>query len=105
MPPETEQEFLRVAQEAIHNVNKHAAARHVFVQLEYGSEEVSLEVRDDGRGFGATEASASSSGHYGLTGMKERAAAIDGRLEVTSEAGAGTTVRLRVASRKIKEQR
>jgi signal transduction histidine kinase len=97
MPPDTEREFLRVAQEAIHNVKKHAGARHLFVQLEYRPSEVALEVRDDGSGFAAGPERESSSGHYGLTGMKERAAAIDGTLEVDSEPGIGTTVRLRTA--------
>jgi ligand-binding sensor domain-containing protein/signal transduction histidine kinase len=96
LPPATEREFLRVAQEAIHNVKKHAGARHLFVQLEYGQEEIALEVRDDGRGF-ATEPEPQP-GHYGLTGMRERAAAIGGTLEVTSEPGVGTTVRLRTAA-------
>jgi streptogramin lyase/signal transduction histidine kinase len=95
MPPETEREFLRIAQEAIHNVKKHAAAQHLFVQLEYGNKEISLEVRDDGRGFAVSEQTTSPHGHYGLTGMKERAASIGGALEVTSELGAGTTVMLR----------
>jgi signal transduction histidine kinase len=98
LPPETEREFLRVAQEAIHNVKKHAGARHLFVQLEYGQEEIALEVRDDGRGFAANEEMKSTLGHYGLTGMRERAAAIGGTLEVTSEPGVGTTVRLRTAA-------
>ena len=102
MTPETEQEFLRVAQEAIHNVKKHAGAKHLIVQLEYGPEEIALEVRDDGRGFGAEQEP--SPGHYGMTGMKERAAAIGGRLEVTSELGAGTTVRLRVVPKKEKRE-
>ncbi|MFZ1084703.1 MAG: two-component regulator propeller domain-containing protein [Terracidiphilus sp.] len=97
MPPETEREYLRVAQEAIHNVKKHAAAQHMFVQLEYGPEHIALEVRDDGQGFTVNEQMESSQGHYGLTGMKERAAAIGGTLEVTSEPGTGTTVRLRAA--------
>jgi signal transduction histidine kinase len=98
LPPETEREFLRVAQEAIHNVKKHAGARHLFVQLEYGQEEIALEVRDDGRGFAASEEMKSTPGHYGLTGMRERAASIGGTLEVTSEPGVGTTVRLRTAA-------
>jgi signal transduction histidine kinase len=97
MPPEREREYLRVAQEAIHNVKKHAEAQHLFVQLEYGTEEIALEVRDDGQGFAASEQAESSQGHYGLTGMRERAAAIGGTLEVTSEPGDGTTVRLRAA--------
>jgi len=96
MPPGTEREFLRVAQEAIHNVKKHAGAKQLLVQLEYGPDGVALEVRDDGRGFAAEQEPLA--GHFGLTGMKERAAAIGGTLEVTSEPGAGTTVRLRAAA-------
>jgi ligand-binding sensor domain-containing protein/signal transduction histidine kinase len=98
MPPETEQEFLRVAQEALHNVKKHAGARNLFVQLEYGPEEIALEVRDDGQGFVIDWKQESTLGHYGLTGMKERAAAIGGRLEIHSEPGVGTTIRLRTAA-------
>jgi len=103
LPPDTEREILRIAQEAIHNVNKHANAQSLFVQLEYKPAEVAVEVRDDGQGF--TAADTPVPGHYGLTGMRERAATIDGTLEVTSEAGAGTTVRLRVPARKeVREQ-
>jgi signal transduction histidine kinase len=87
---------MRVAQEAIHNVKKHADAKHLFVQLEYDPAEVALEVRDDGHGFAADEEPESPAGHYGLTGMRERAATIDGTLEVISTPGGGTTVRLRV---------
>jgi signal transduction histidine kinase/ligand-binding sensor domain-containing protein len=96
LPPGIEREILRVAQEAIHNVNKHAGATNLSVQLEYGPGEIALEVRDDGRGFAAEKQPAT--GHYGLTGMRERAAAIGGTLEVTSESGAGTTVRLQAAA-------
>jgi signal transduction histidine kinase len=102
MPAETEREFLRVAQEAIHNVKKHAGARHLFVQLEYGPEEIALEVRDDGQGFVIDWKQETASGHYGLTGMKERAAAIGGRLEIHSEPGVGTTIRLRAAPRETR---
>ena len=92
LPPGTEREILRVAQEAIHNVNKHAGAAHLRVQLEYAPAHIALEVRDDGLGLPAD--AADQPGHYGLTGMRERAAAIGGTLEVTSEPGAGVTVRL-----------
>ena len=100
MPPGTEREFLRVAQEAIHNVKKHAGAKHLFVQLEYRQAEIALEVRDDGRGFETGDVSNSPPGHYGLTGMRERAALIGGTLEVTSEPEGGTTVRLRAPAPK-----
>jgi signal transduction histidine kinase/ligand-binding sensor domain-containing protein len=95
MPPGTEQEFLRVAQEAIHNVKKHAGAKQLFVQLEYGPDGVALEVRDDGSGFAARQEP--QQGSFGLTGMRERAAAIGGTLEVESEPSRGTTVRLLLA--------
>jgi len=103
LPPGTEREILRIAQEAIHNVNKHANAQKLFVQLEYRPAEIALEVRDDGQGFTVVEAP--TPGHYGLTGMRERAATIGATLEVTSEAGAGTTVRLRVPARKETRER
>ena len=92
LPPGTEREILRVAQEAIHNVKKHAGAAHLLVQLEYGPVQIALEVRDDGRGFPPEPHP--QPGHYGLTGMRERAAAVGGTLEVTSEPGQGAVVRL-----------
>jgi len=95
LPPGTEREILRVAQEAIHNVHKHAGAKNLFVQLEYGQDTIALEVRDDGRGFEAGTEVAPAAGHFGLTGMRERAASIGGTLEVTSEPGDGAVVRLR----------
>ena len=98
LPPGTEREILRVAQEAIHNVEKHAGAKHLTVRLEYSSTEIALEVRDDGRGFAAGAGTMPEPGHYGMTGMRERAAAIGGKLQVTSEPGGGTSVRLRAAT-------
>jgi ligand-binding sensor domain-containing protein/signal transduction histidine kinase len=94
LPPETERELLRVAQEAISNVKKHAAAQHVAVQLEYGAETITLEVQDNGRGGAVAHKPAFTPGHYGITGMQERAEAIGGKLEVRSAPGAGTTIRL-----------
>jgi len=98
MPPGMEREFLRVGQEAIHNVKKHAGAKHLSVQLEYGPAEVALVVRDDGRGFEMNNGTGPSPGHYGLTGMRERADTIGGTLELTSEIGIGTTVQLHVTT-------
>jgi signal transduction histidine kinase/ligand-binding sensor domain-containing protein len=93
LPAETEREILRVAQEAVHNVKRHAAASEMQVQLEYEPDAVVLEVRDNGRG-GALEHNPPE-GHFGMTGMRERAAAIGGTLEVKSAAGEGTRIRLR----------
>jgi signal transduction histidine kinase len=100
MPPGMEREILRVGQEAIHNVKKHAGAEHLSVQLEYGPAEVALIVRDDGRGFNTDNGTGPSSGHYGLTGMRERADTIGGTFEVTSEIDVGTTIQLHVTTPK-----
>jgi len=100
MPPGTEREILRIGQEAIHNVKKHAGAQHLSVQLEYGPAELALIVKDDGRGFESSNGAGSPAGHYGVTGMRERADLIGGTLEVTSELGTGTTVRLHLTTPK-----
>ncbi len=102
LPPGTEVEIVRVAQEAVHNVKKHSGARNLTVQLEYRRNEVALEVQDDGHGFEAETNGKldSPAGHFGLTGMRERAAAIGGTLEVSSETGTGTIVRLRAPAPK-----
>jgi signal transduction histidine kinase len=84
--------LLRVAQEALANVRKHAAARTVQVGLCYADRLVALQIRDDGRGFtvdGPTDG-------YGLRGMRERLGQVNGRIEVTSAPGAGTCVRAEV---------
>ncbi len=101
LPAETEGEMMRVAQEAIQNVKKHADAGQLWVQLEYGPEMVALEVRDDGRGGALEHSTGTSAGHFGLTGMKERAEAIGGTLEVSSARGEGTTIRLSVPARHV----
>ena len=84
-------EVVRVVQEALANVRRHAGASRATVRLEARGDEARVEIEDDGRGFGP-----GTSPGMGLTGMRERAHAIDGRLEVEGEEGAGTRVRLRV---------
>ncbi len=87
------QVFYRVAQEALHNVVKHARAGRVSVQLEQGDGEVSLEIVDDGAGFNTSE---TFPGHLGLKSMRERVTALGGTLDVRSQDGRGTTVRARL---------
>lgn len=94
LPSATERELLRVAQEAMNNVKKHAAANHLSVRLEYGAETITLEVQDDGRGGALAPERGITPGHYGITGMYERAESIGGTLEVRSAPGTGTTIRL-----------
>ena len=93
--PKVERELLRIAQEALTNVLHHARSAETSVELHYSSDMLMLTIEDQGVGFRVNEASGKT-GHYGLLGMKERAATIDGTLEVTSEPGRGTKVTLRV---------
>jgi signal transduction histidine kinase len=99
--PEVEVTVLRVAQEALTNVAKHAQATRVGVTLSYMEDVVTLDVRDNGVGFipglpdGPT-ASATGDGHqqggFGLVAMRQRVHRLAGRLEVESEPGQGTAI-------------
>lgn len=79
----------RVVQEGLANVARHSGARRAWVRLSAAGSEVSLEVGDDGAGFDLSSA-VSEAGHYGLTGLRERVALEDGRLEIRTAPGAGT---------------
>ena len=96
LAPETEAHAFRIVQEALTNVRKHADARRVEIRLDAGAGELLISVVDDGRGFATSSGDGSDEWlRYGLSAMRDRAAAIGGSLEVSSEAGAGgTTVRL-----------
>lgn len=92
LPVETREHLLRVLDEALTNAERHAEAEHVLVQFTDGAGGLSLQVTDDGHGF---DPDAERSGHYGLIGMRERAALIGGELIVESRPGR-TAVRLEV---------
>ncbi len=86
-----ETQLLRIAQEAVANAARHGAARHIRLHLEYAANGVSLEVTDDGTGFD-TSSTESSAGHFGLSGMRERADKIGASLRIESSAESGTRV-------------
>jgi two-component system sensor histidine kinase UhpB len=83
-----------VAQESLTNVARHAGATRVEISLEPGERSVVLRVADDGRGL--SEASASSNGHTGLRGMRERALLVGGALAIKRSSEGGVEVRLEV---------
>jgi signal transduction histidine kinase len=85
----------RIAQEAVHNALRHAAAEHIEVTLDARDGALALTVADDGAGFDAA-APALRARRLGLTSMEERARALGGTLAVESRPGAGTRVRLEV---------
>jgi signal transduction histidine kinase/ligand-binding sensor domain-containing protein len=90
-------EIYKIAAEALRNAFRHAQARKIEVELRYDNEQFRLRVRDDGKGVDpAILSGRGSEGHFGLPGMRERAALIGGKLVVWSEVDAGTEVELRV---------
>jgi len=93
LPFASKQVLLRVAQEALHNVVKHARAGRVQVSGWSEGGRLHLRVRDDGVGFDPT---ASFPGHLGHTSMRERLAALGGHLRIASAPGDGTSVELDV---------
>ena len=96
LAPRTQVEVLRVLQEALTNVRKHADATVVRVAAEAADGVLHLVIMDNGRGFRPEE---SSGDGLGLQGMKERARLMGGEMHVHSEPSGGTTVELLVPVR------
>ncbi len=93
LPAHVETALFRIAQEALQNVAKHAAATTVAVSLSAGAAGTRLVVADDGIGFDADRARDERRPHsYGLVGMQERAALVGAKVVVLSRPGEGTTV-------------
>jgi signal transduction histidine kinase/ligand-binding sensor domain-containing protein len=91
---DTHEHVLLIAREAMLNSFKHASARAMEVQIDYLKAEFKISIRDDGRGIDEKVIKHGREGHWGLHGMRERAAAIHGRLRVLSRVGAGTEVEI-----------
>jgi len=92
MPPNVEQAFYRIGQESIENIAVHSNAKRISFLLEEQDDIVRMVIRDDGVGF--EPQSEGGTGHYGLRGMQERATSIGADLEIISQPGQGTTVKL-----------
>lgn len=90
--PNGEVAILRIAQEALANVARHACATRTVVTLSYLDDCAILDVRDDGRGMTAGEAPRAPGTGYGLHTMRERVEILGGALQIESASGAGTTV-------------
>ena len=85
----------RIGREAVVNAVRHAEAHRLDIHVEFGPESLRLEVRDDGRGFTPREAKdAHQTGHFGLSGARERAARMGGWCDVRAQPGGGTVVAL-----------
>jgi signal transduction histidine kinase len=98
LPPKAEAELLRIAQEAVTNAVRHAKPEHIAIELRFGARDLHMIIHDDGCGFDDQPHAQSSGpgGHFGLTGMRERAKEIGGTLVVESTPGKGTQVSVSV---------
>lgn len=96
MRSELEITAYRIVQEALTNVARHAQVRQAFVEIEMRDDTLLLQVEDRGVGFDERDVAVSSSG---LTGMRQRATILGGRLTVTTFAGGGTRIHARLPLR------
>src|SRR5215469_10586100 len=101
LAPQVELTLLRVAQEALANIRRHAGATEVTVTLSYIEDEVALDVQDNGRGFDpARPVATRPGGGLGLAAMRERVKALGGSLSIESAPGEGTTVAVQLPTRR-----
>lgn len=94
LPVVIEQTIYRCAQEALANVVKHAAAKHICLQLTLHERQIALTVSDDGVGFDPDRVDQQN--HLGLLGIRERVEMLGGEVQVISQPGQGTTIRLQI---------
>ncbi len=100
LPPQVENNLLRIAQEALANALKHARAGRIAVHLAYDPGKVCLRVQDDGVGFDTNNRAVIYGGHFGLLDMSERAEKMGGRFSLCSVPGQGTEIRAEFAEKR-----
>jgi len=92
LPTGSDFHLLRIAQEALANAIKHAAAHEVTISLRETADAITLRIQDDGQGFNPAPPHASSTAHFGILGMHERVEKINACLNIQSAPGHGCTV-------------
>ena len=96
LTPIQEVQILRIVQESLTNVRKHAQATRIVLRFVRKDDHLEIEIRDNGRGFNPKALQRGEWPHFGLQTMRERSEAIGGTFELESVPGNGTTVRVRV---------
>jgi signal transduction histidine kinase len=96
LKPVIRDELYLIVREALQNAFSHARAHRIEAEIIYGEGTFRLRIRDDGEGIPTQIMEEGRPGHYGLSGMRERANQIGGKLELWSKAGAGTEIQLSI---------
>jgi ligand-binding sensor domain-containing protein/two-component sensor histidine kinase len=96
LPQEIEHNLLRIAQEAVTNVLKHASAQRIRIKLHMEARKLYLRITDNGHGFEQEGVFASLGGHFGVIGMRERAERMGGEFRLASNPGEGTELEVMV---------
>ncbi|MBI4283742.1 MAG: sensor histidine kinase [Chloroflexi bacterium] len=102
LSPVAELQLLRIAQEALTNVRRHAQATEVEVKLENNGNSVEMLVKDNGRGFTLTDLEKSPPGYHGLNIIRERAEGLGGSLNIASAPGEGTALKVSLPAEKVR---
>jgi signal transduction histidine kinase len=99
-------EVYRICREVIRNAFAHAVASHIEVEIRYDQDQLRVRIRDDGKGIDPKILEdGGQPGHWGISGMGERAQRIGSRLDFWSETGAGTEVQLTIPAAVAYEKR
>lgn len=99
LQPLLRDEVYRIGREALINAFRHSQAKNVEMEIQYSARELRVVVRDDGRGIDSKILAVGRDGHWGLSGMSERASRIQSQFAIRSSATAGTEIELAVPSR------
>lgn len=91
LPPRLESGLYRIAQEALTNIARHAYAQRFSIQLNLRPDQAELVISDDGRGFDLNDV---TKGRFGMIGLNERTRLLDGQIEIRSEPGSGTWIKV-----------
>ncbi len=102
LSPVAELQLLRITQEALTNVRRHAQASEVGVRLQNTGEWVSVSVKDNGQGFVLSDLEKAPPGYHGLTIIKERAEGLGGSVNITSATGKGTELKVTMPLDKVR---
>ncbi len=102
LSPVAELQLLRIVQEALTNVRRHAMASEVAVKLENTRESVEMLVKDNGQGFNLMDVEKSPPGYHGLSIIKERAEGLGGSLDISTAPDKGTEIKISLPVEKVR---